>query len=70
MKNRNVMKANRKKLLWIAARIALMAAAFYILHRAGMNPFWSVLALIYWKTIFKVGLAFGGLLWFAHSVMN
>ncbi len=64
------MKLNKKKLMWLAARIALMAAAFYILHRAGLNPFWSVLALIYWKTVLKVGFALGGLLWFAHWAMN
>lgn len=64
------MKVNKKKLLWLAARIALMAVAFCILMRVGLNPFWSVLALIYWKSLFKVGLALGGLLWFAHWAMN
>ena len=64
------MKTNRQKWLSIAARLSLMALAFYILHRVGVNPFWSLLAMLYWKTLLRFGLLLGGLLWFAHTVMN
>ncbi len=64
------MKVNKKKLLWPAARIAVTALSFYLLTRAGVNPFWSVLALLYWKTVLGWGIFILGLAYFAHTVMN
>jgi hypothetical protein len=64
------MRTNNRKLLWIIAKITLVIAAIFVLHRAGINPFWSVLALIYWKTLLKIGLALGGLMWLTNSIIN
>ncbi len=64
------MKLNKKKLLWLAARIILTAAVFFILMRVGLNPFWSVLVMLYWKTVLCLGLFILGLAYFAHTVMN
>ena len=47
-----------------------MALAFYILHRVGVNPFWSLLAMLYWKTLLRYALLLCGLLWSAHTIMN
>ena len=65
-----IMKLDKKKLLWMAARIAVTALAFYLLVRCGLNPFWSVLALLYWKTLIGWGIFILGLAYFAHTVMN
>lgn len=56
-------------MVWML-KLSVMALAFYILVRSGLNPFWSVLVLLYWKTVFKLGLLIVGMAYFAHSIMN
>ena len=50
--------------------MSVVALAFWLLMRAGLNPFWSALVLLYWKTVVVLGLLSVGLAYFAHTVMN
>ncbi len=64
------MKRGKKRFLVWLLKIAVAALAFWLLTRSGLNPFWSVLVLLYWKTVVGLGLFILGLAWFAHTVMN
>jgi len=55
--------------MWLL-KLSLFALAVWMLVRCGLNPFWSVLVLLYWKTVVVLGLFVLGLAWFAHTVMN
>jgi hypothetical protein len=64
------MKTGRRRFwIWLL-KMSAAALAVYLLVRAGINPFWSVLVLLYWKTIVVAGLFVLGLAYFAHTVMN
>jgi hypothetical protein len=51
-------------------KLSVAAIAFWLLVRGGLNPFWSVLVLFYWKKIAVLGIFVLGLAYFAHTVMN
>ncbi len=60
-----------KKRFWIwLLKMSVAALAFWLLIRSGINPFWSLLLLLYWKTVVVLGLLAVGLAYFAHTVMN
>ena len=50
--------------------MSVAALAFWLLMRAGLNPFLSVLVLLYWEKAVGLGLLSVGLAYFAHTVMN
>jgi hypothetical protein len=62
-------RGKRRFWVWLL-KLSVAALAFYLLVRGGLNPFWSVLVLLYWKTAILLGLFVVGLAYFAHTVMN
>ncbi len=63
------MKKGKKKWLKAAMKLALVAAVFIILLKCGLNPFWSVLAIICWRGILRLGLLLAGLVWVLTLMM-
>ena len=70
MKNGTKMKRSNKRFWTWLLKMSVAALAFWLLVRSGINPFWSVLVLLYWKTVVVLGLFVLGLAYFAHTVMN
>lgn len=64
------MKAGKKKLLVLSLKILTVLVAYLILHKLGVNPFWSILALMYWRTILALGLVLGGLIYITMPFMQ
>ncbi len=64
------MKRGKKKFwIWLL-KLAVVALAFLLMMRTGINPFWSALILLYWKTVVVLGLFVLGLAYFAHTIMT
>ena len=51
-------------------RLILIAIVFFVLLRCGLNPFWAILVMLCWRSVLKICLLGGGLLWFAHTLMH
>ena len=56
-----------KRLEWIAKAL-LTVAVYWFLTKMGVNPFFSVLMLLYWKTMFALGLLLGGIMYAAGII--
>ncbi len=70
MNNDTKMKRGKKRFwIWLL-KMSVSALAFWLLVRSGINPFWSLLLLLYWKTAIVLGLLAVGIAYFAHTVMN
>lgn len=64
------MKTRTRRWLPLAAKILLVVFGYYMLHRCGLNPFWSVLVLMYWRTVITLGLLIAGLMYVTLPLMN
>lgn len=63
------MKRSRKRnrLSWLL-RVLLLVAVFWFLTKYGINPFFSVLLMLYWKTVMVLGLLLGGIMYAAGII--
>lgn len=52
----------RSWLRWIVKAL-LVAAVYYFLTKMGINPFFSILVMLYWKTMVTLGLLLGGIMY-------
>ncbi len=50
-------------------KLLLVLAVYFILIKCGLNPFWSVLVIIYWRGILKLSLFLGGVVYILNLIM-
>lgn len=55
------MKRGNKIWMKRLGKLALLMIIYWVLLRSGLNPFWSILVILYWKAILKLSLFLGGL---------
>lgn len=62
------MKRGKRKWLVIAVKLLLVIAVYHILTKIGVNPFFSILMMLYWKTMVALGLLLGGIMYAAGII--
>lgn len=52
----------------MAVKLLLVIAVYHILTKIGINPFFSILMMLYWKTMVALGLLLGGIMYAAGII--